>query len=69
MDKIKIDLKTLILIISTACFIAGFYYTTKERLDAVEMEMSFLQGQVRTLKAADKRLNKQIRNLKKEQPK
>jgi len=69
MDKIKIDLKTLILIISTACVVAGFYYTTKARLDAVEMEMSFLQGQVRTLKAADKRLNKQIRNLKKEQPK
>jgi len=69
MDKIKIDLKTLILIITTTCVVAGFYYAMESRLNSAEMEISFLQGQVRALKVEDKRLNRQIRNLKKGQPK
>jgi len=65
--KFNMDIKTLIFIVSTACALAGFYYDTKTKLDTIEMEMSFLQGQVRDLKAADKRLNRLIRNLKKGQ--
>ena len=63
------DIKTLILIVSTACALAGFYYNTKAKLDTIEMEMSFLQGQVHALKSENKRINKSIRNLKKGQPK
>jgi len=59
------DIKTLIFIISTACLGAGFYYTTEARLDSVEREISFLQGQVRALKADTKRLNRLIINMKK----
>ena len=69
MDKIKIDLKTLILIITTTCIVAGFYYTMESRLNSAEIEISFLQGQARALKAEDKRLNRLIRNIKKGQPK
>ena len=69
MDKIKIDLKTLILIISTACVVAGFYYTTKAKLEEAEREISFLWSAVGELQKESKRLNRQIRNLKKEQPK
>jgi len=69
MDKIKIDFKTLILIISTACVVAGFYYTTKARLDDAEREITFLWSSVGELQKDSKRLNRQIRNLKKEQPK
>jgi len=67
--KFNMDIKTLIFIVSTACALAGFYYNTKAKLDTIEKEISFLQGQARALKAEDKRLNRQIRNLKKGQPK
>ena len=67
MDKIKIDLKTLILIISTACVVAGFYYTTKARLDEAEREISFLWSSVGDLQKESKRLNRQIKILKKGQ--
>ena len=63
------DIKTLILIVSTACALAGFYYNTKAKLNTIELEVSFLQGQVRALKAEDKHLNRLIRNIKKGQPK
>jgi len=56
------DIKTLIFIISAACAMAGFYYTTEARLDDVEREISFLQGRVRALKADNKRLNRLIIN-------
>ena len=67
MDKIKIDLKTLILIISTACVVAGFYYTTKARLDEAEREITFLWSSVGDLQKESKRLNRQIKILKKGQ--
>ena len=66
MDKIKIDLKTLILIITTSCMLAGFYYTTEARLKAVELEISDVQQQTGKLKNDVKRLNKIVRNLKKD---
>ena len=66
LGKIKIDIKTLILIITTTCIMAGFYYTTEARLDSVEREMLFLNRQIHTLKTDNKRLNRMIiRNSKK----
>ena len=56
--KLNLDLKTFVMIISTACVLAGFYYTTQARLDAVE-------HQVQDLQEDTKRLNKMIRNMKK----
>jgi tetrahydromethanopterin S-methyltransferase subunit G len=60
------DIKTLIFIISTACICAGFYYTTQARLDEAEREISFLWSSVGDLQKESKRLNRQIRSLKKE---
>ena len=66
--KLNMDLKTLIVIISAACVLAGFYYTTKTRLDASEQKISSLRGQIQNLKKEDKRLNRLIRNIKKATP-
>ena len=59
----KIDIKTLIMIVTLAAALGGFYYTTQARLDVVEREILFLQRQVQALKNQDKRLNKQLNNL------
>ena len=59
----KIDIKTLIMIVTLAAALGGFYYTTQVRLDVVEREILFLQRQVQALKNQDKRLNKQLNNL------
>jgi len=64
MDKIKLDIKTLILIITTTCVMAGFYYTAEARLTSLETEISFLNGQIRSLKNQDKHLNRLIRKIK-----
>ena len=65
--KLNLDLKTLVLIVSTACVVAGFYYTTEARLTSVEREALFLHRKVEALKIEDKRLNRLIRNIKKGQ--
>ena len=48
--KLNLDLKTLVLIISTSCMLAGFYYTTESRLKAVELEILAVQQQTGKLK-------------------
>jgi hypothetical protein len=58
--KFDLDLKTLVMIISTACVLAGFYYTTQARLDVVEHQIQDLQEDT-------KRLNRLIRSMKKGQ--
>ena len=61
----KLDIKTAI-VIGTLLFTgAGFYYTTESRLKDAENEISFLHGQVRTLRTETKRLNKLVRNIRK----
>ena len=67
--KFNMDIKTLIFIISVACAMGGFYYTTEARLDSVEKEASYLGGQVRALQTQNKWILKQIRNIKKGQNK
>ena len=64
--KFNIDVKTLVFIISTACVAAGYYYTTESRLAAAEMEISFLGGQVRDLKASNKNIYRLIKKIRKE---
>jgi|10_taG_2_1085330.scaffolds.fasta_scaffold01817_17 outer membrane murein-binding lipoprotein Lpp len=57
--KLNLDLKTLVMLISTACMLAGLYYTTQARLDSIEHQVQDLQNDT-------KRLSKQVRNIKKE---
>jgi outer membrane murein-binding lipoprotein Lpp len=56
--KFNLDLKTLVMIVSTACVLAGFYYTTQARLDAVEHHVQDLQEDTA-------RLDKMVKSLKK----
>ena len=55
--KLNIDLKTLIMIVSTALLLAGFYYSMEARLDVIEVK-------IENLEAGDKQLNKQLRIIK-----
>ena len=38
--KLNLDIKSLVLIITTACVLGGFYYTTILRLDSLETKCS-----------------------------
>lgn len=43
----KIDIKTLITLLTIAATLGGFYYTTQSRLDNLEDEVVQLQKQVK----------------------
>lgn len=45
----KIDIKTLIALLTIAATLGGFYYTTQERLDNLEQEVSQVKKQVKRL--------------------
>ena len=66
--KLNLDLKTLVLIISTSCMLAGFYYTTESRLKAVELEILDVQQRSGKLKEDVKRLNRIINKMRKQKP-
>tara|TARA_Y100001973_G_C5025868_1_gene245529 strand:+ start:327 stop:533 length:207 start_codon:yes stop_codon:yes gene_type:complete len=67
--KFNIDIKTLVFIISVACAMGGFYYTTQDRLDDAEKEIKFIWSSVGELQKENKRIRKQINTLRKEQSK
>jgi len=46
----KIDIKTLITIITIACTLGGFYYSTQLRLDHLETNVAKLQKQIKIIK-------------------
>tara|TARA_Y100000004_G_C8842254_1_gene381035 strand:- start:431 stop:598 length:168 start_codon:yes stop_codon:yes gene_type:complete len=46
--KIKdLDIKTLITLLAFAATMGGFYYTTQDRLDSLETEVTQLKKQVK----------------------
>ena len=45
----KIDIKTLITLLTIAAVLGGFYYTTQDRLDNLETEVTKLQKQVKRI--------------------
>ena len=56
--NLKMDLKTLVMIISIACALAGFYYSTQDRLDVIE-------AKIEKIETDQHWVTKQIRSLKK----
>lgn len=48
-QAMKIDIKTLITLLTIAATLGGFYYTTQSRLDSLEDEVAQLQKQVKRL--------------------
>jgi len=49
----KLDIKTIITLLTMAAALGGFYYTTQMRLDSLEQEVA-------SLKKADSKLRKLI---------
>ena len=49
-SSVKLDIKTSITIVTFIVTMAGFYYTTQHRLDALEKDVSALQKKVKNLK-------------------
>ena len=45
----NIDIKTLITLLAFAATVGGFYYTTQDRLDNLETEVTKLQKQVKRI--------------------
>ena len=63
----KIDIKTGVLLVTILFFTAGFYYTTKSKLDDAEREIAFLWGKIGELEKNDARLSRMLyRHTKKE---
>ena len=46
---IKLDIKTLIAILTIAATLGGFYYTTQTRLDSLEQEVTSLKKQIKRM--------------------
>ena len=45
----KLDVKTLITLLTIATTLGGFYYTTQARLDNLEQEVSQVKKQIKRL--------------------
>ena len=55
MDAFKLDIKTLITIVTFAATMGGFYYSTQLRLDSLEEDVVAVEKQIKQLK---RRVNK-----------
>tara|TARA_B100000287_G_scaffold86833_2_gene79480 strand:- start:936 stop:1094 length:159 start_codon:yes stop_codon:yes gene_type:complete len=45
----KLDIKTLITLLTITATLSGFYYTTQIRLDSLEQEVTKLQKQIKRI--------------------
>ncbi len=45
----KLDVKTLITLLTFSATLGGFYYTTQNRLDNLEQEVSQMEKQIKRL--------------------
>lgn len=45
----KLDIKTLITLLSIAAVLGGFYYTTQTRLDSLEQDVLQIQKQTKRI--------------------
>tara|TARA_R100001594_G_scaffold145821_1_gene196405 strand:+ start:50 stop:217 length:168 start_codon:yes stop_codon:yes gene_type:complete len=46
---LKIDIKTLITLLTVAATLGGFYYSTQSRIDDLEKEVTVLKKQVKKI--------------------
>ena len=49
LNNMKLDIKTLITLLTIAATLGGFYYTTQTRLGNLEQEVSQLEKQIKRL--------------------
>ena len=50
----KLDVKTLITLLTIAATLGGFYYTTQNRLDNLEQEVSQVKKQIKRITRRNK---------------
>ena len=53
----KLDIKTLIMLLTIAATLGGFYYTTQSRINSLEEEVTTINNKI-------KRLNRQLKIIK-----
>jgi hypothetical protein len=46
---LKLDIKTLITLLTIAATLGGFYYSTQSRIDGLEREVTVLKKQVKKM--------------------
>jgi len=52
----KLDIKTLITVVTFAATMGGFYYSTQMRLDHLEASVTTVEKQIKQLKRQKKRV-------------
>ena len=61
--KFNLDLKTLVMILTIACALGGFYYSTNLRLDSAEADIRDLETQIIDMRVWNKEVDKKIKHL------
>ena len=54
LTTMKLDIKTLITLLTISATLGGFYYTTQSRLDILEQEVTQLQKQIKKIRRINK---------------
>ena len=58
MNKLKLDIKTVITLIVLIFTIAGFYYSAESRIDTLEINTSELEKKIKVLQRKIRRMEK-----------
>ena len=61
MEKLTLDIKTLITVCGIIAMLGGFYYSTQYRLDALEEQITKISQKLDTQSGELKQIKKQIR--------
>ncbi len=61
MEKLTLDIKTLITVCGIIAMLGGFYYSTQYRLDALEDQITKISQKLDTQNGELKQIKKQIR--------
>ena len=61
MEKLTLDIKTLITVCGVIAMLGGFYYSTQYRLDSLEDQITKISQKLDTQNGELKQIKKQIR--------
>jgi uncharacterized protein YoxC len=61
----KLDIKTIITLVTFAATMGGFYYSTQLRLDQLESDMDSMTSELDAVKSDNAKTLKKVKNLRK----
>ena len=61
----KLDIKTVITLVTFAATMGGFYYSTQLRLDQLESDMDAISGDLEAVKSDNAKTLKKVKKLRK----